>query len=193
VTSSDFVEPDWSAPLDVESSLARIPKGATIKGNFVSAIVKAASAKGHALSVARDRYLPFHDYPLREQAELLVEAAPVFFPDRPLRHGLRLLGRSAMPIFREMTVGKVLLAQASDPMSHLEVCAKGYGIVYPNCSVSIIDPTPKATVIRIERIYNFLDSHHVGVFEGCLTTIGVRPTISVRMKSPIEADFLCRW
>jgi uncharacterized protein (TIGR02265 family) len=189
----EFVEPDWSAPLDLESYLARIPTSDTIKGMFLSGLVQVAAAAGHKLEGARDRYIPFNDYPLREQAQLLAEAARVLSPDRSLRLGLRRLGRGAIYVWQQTTVGRVAWAAAVDAPHVIEMYAKMYSVVYAGASMTIIDATPGAFILRAERVYSFLDSHHVGVLEGGLRERGIEATVKVRMRTPSDGELLCTY
>jgi uncharacterized protein (TIGR02265 family) len=189
----DFVDPDWSAALDVEPYLARIPATEHMKGMFVAPVVKAAAAKGHVLTLARERYLPFQDYPLREHMANLAEAARLIFPKKPIREGLRRLGRGALGVMLESTVGRVLWASATDPVRALDAIVKIYAIVHANCGMSIVDATPGAVVIKATRLFSFFDCHHIGVFESALEGVGVEPRIQVRLRSPIDGEFLCTY
>jgi len=60
---------------------------------FFAYLVAAARAQNIVLPSARDRYLAFNFYPVADLARLVLEAAPLLFPERSLRHALRTLGR----------------------------------------------------------------------------------------------------
>lgn len=189
----DFVDPPWDAPLDVAAEIKRVPDGLTQKGMFLLPMVVEAKKRGLALSGARDRYVPFQDYPLREHVALLVEAARAFYPDVNVRQGLRRLGRGAYRAFMESTVGKVVWASVTDSHGALEGILKGYAIGVPGCSAKMIERRPHGAVIRLERIPYFLDSHHVGCFEGAARAIGIRARIRIRLDSSSSGEFLCEW
>jgi uncharacterized protein (TIGR02265 family) len=189
----DFVDPDWSAPLDVEECIARTPASETMKGLYVAPVVKIAAAKGHVLTRARERYLPMQDYPLREHMVNLAEAARLIYPNRPIREGLRRLGRGAQGVMLESTVGRVMWAAATDPVRAIEAIVKTYAIVHAHCSVAIVDRTPGAVIVRAERIYTFFDCHHIGVFESALEGIKVHGHVKVKPLTPTGGELLCTY
>jgi anti-anti-sigma regulatory factor len=51
----------------------------------------------------------------------------------------------------------------------------------------------RAAIVRLSDVYNFVDSHNVGVFEGILKHAGVRGSVKVRTVSPTSADLRCAW
>jgi uncharacterized protein (TIGR02265 family) len=111
-TSSDgrpFVEPPWDAALDATRAIAAVPTDATISGMFFAALVAGAKARNVSLPSARERYTPFHFYPVADLSRLLVEASDRFFPGRPLRQALRTLGRAGPAALLSSTLGKVTL------------------------------------------------------------------------------------
>ncbi|MGZ3417118.1 MAG: DUF2378 family protein [Polyangiales bacterium] len=189
----DFVDPDWSAPLDVDAYLARTPATETIKGMFVAPVIKAAAAKGHKLTLARDRYLPFQDYPLREHMANLAEAARLIYPQRSIREGLRRLGRGALGVMLDSTVGRVVWAAATDPVRAIDAIVKTYSIVHAGCVVTVVDRTPGAVIVHCERVFTFLDCHHVGVFESALEGIKVEGQVKVKLQTPISGELLCSY
>jgi uncharacterized protein (TIGR02265 family) len=185
--------PDWDAPLHVQACLSAIPPRATLKGLFSAPLIAEARRKGIALAGARERYLPFADYPLVEHVRLLVEAARAFYPDRPLRLGLRTLGWHAYPSFIQSVVGRVLWASVDGVNKGVEVAAKAYTLSAPSLRVTCIESGPARAIVRLEGVPYFLDSTHVGVFEGVLRACGAQGTVLVRLLSPSSADFLLTW
>jgi uncharacterized protein (TIGR02265 family) len=193
MSPGDFVAPDWSAPLDVASYVDSTPKGARIKGMFPGAVADSARARGVPLPSARERYLPFADVPVTEFAMMLVEAAQGFFPNVPLRSGLRELGRSAYPVLVQSMVGKVMLSTAADMPSGVTAAVKAYGVALPQSKVEIVELSKQRAVITLRHIYYFLDSHHVGCFEGLARSMSVRLTTRIRMRSKFDGDFELSW
>lgn len=189
----DFVDPPWDAPLDVPLELRRIPEAGRQKGMFLQAVQAEAQRRGVRLPSARERYVPFQDYPLREHAQLLVEAAEAFFPDVSTRVGLRRLGRGAVGALLESTVGKVVWSSAIDPHAALEAMTKAYGISMPGCAASIGARQARSAVVQLSRIPFFLDCHHVGCFEGAMRTMGVEGTVRLRLESFDSGELLCAW
>ena len=188
-----FAEPPWTAPLDVAAELRRVPENLTQKGMFIIPMIVEAKKRGVVLPSARDRYVPFQDYPLREHVALLAESAAAFYPEMPFRQALRRLGRGGYRAFLESTVGKVVWSSVSDTHGALLGILRGYEIGVPGCSARVLERRDKAAVIRLERVPYFLDSHHVGCFEGALKAIGVEGHITLRLDSSHTGDFLCAW
>jgi uncharacterized protein (TIGR02265 family) len=193
VSDDSFIEPPWDAPLDIAAELKRIPDSSKQKGMFLIPMVVEAKRRGLTLPGARDRYLPFADYPLREHAQLLVECAQGFFPDQPIRHGLRRLGRAAHRVFIESTVGKVVWATVNDAHSALDAILKGYSISVPGCSLTMTERGPKSARLRLERVYYFLDCHHVGCIESAVRAVGVDAHVRIRLDTATSGEFLCEW
>ncbi len=136
-----FVSPPWTSPLDIALELRRIPESATQKGMFLLPMVVEAKRRGSVLPSARPRYLPFQDYPLREHAQLLVEAAQVLFANDPLRIGLRRLGRGGHAAFVESTVGKVVWASVTDAAGAMDAITRAYEISVPGCTTRVVERT----------------------------------------------------
>jgi uncharacterized protein (TIGR02265 family) len=191
--SLPFVDPPWNAPLDVERALSDIPADSTISGMFFLAVVTAAEMRGVTLPSARKRYVQFTFYPLIELARLLVEASERFFPERTLRHALRTLGRSSPDAFLASTLGRVTLGSTREAHAAVAAMASGYSLNLRPCSVAVLDKGARWTVVRLDKIVYFLDSHHVGTFEGLLRFAGVKGTVRIARRSPTSADFLLTW
>ena len=191
--SLPFVDPPWGAPLDVERALSDIPSDSTISGMFFLAIVTAAKTRGIALTSARKRYVQFTFYPLAELARLLVEASETFFPERTLRHALRILGRSSPDAFLASTLGRVTLGSTREAHSAVAAMTNGYELNVRPCSVAVLDRGARWTVIRLDNIVHFLDSHHVGNFEGLLRFAGVKGVVRIASRSATSAEFLLTW
>ena len=188
-----FEEPPWDAPIDLAADLKRVPADVTQKGMFIIPMLVEAKRRGLTLKSGRERYVPFHDYPLREHVALLAESAQAFYPDISLRQGLRRLGRGAYRAFMETTVGKVVWAGVSDPQGALDGILKGYMIGVPGCSALVVERRPRGAVIRLERVPYFLDSHHVGCLEGATKAIGIDAKIKIRLETWASGEFLCEW
>lgn len=189
----DFREVDWDAPLDEEAAIRAIPPGAIVKGMFPLAVIEGARERHVALDLPRDRYLPFGDYPLEEHARVLVRGARALFPDIPLRQGLRRIGHGAVSALRSSTVGRVMWSTAFDAESALRVLAKAYGMSSPTAHAEVETFEPGRAVVRLEGIFWFLDTHHVGVMESSFRAYGHKPTVRVHLDSPSSGAFLCTW
>lgn len=192
--ASEWSEPPWRATLDARAAIDAIPADAMIHGMFVAAVVDAAAARGVTLPSARERYLGFRKYLLREHAQLLVEAAQGMWPRLSLRQGLRKLGRGAPRALVSSMVGRVVLGSVEGPVEVVRAMARSYPIHAQPGSLDVEVLAPGSAVVRMRQIHHFLDSHHVGVFEGVLRYAEVtEPRVRIRMLSRVDADLLCEW
>lgn len=165
-----------------------------MKGVYLDAIARAAREGGVTLPSARPRYVNFNPYPLREHCTLLVEAAQLRWPQRTLRHGLRSLGRGATGALLGSMLGRVTVGAVEGPLEVLRAMAKTYALLAEPGEVTVVESGPGRAVLALRDVPFFLDSHHVGVYEGALKfagAIGVR--VRVRPISSSAADFLCEW
>jgi uncharacterized protein (TIGR02265 family) len=187
------VEPPWGEPLDVPSVLAGIPESASIAGMFFLALQEGAERRQVSLGFSKPRYLPFGFYPVREFAPLLVEAAGKFYPDRSLREGLRRIGTAGPVAFLSSTLGKVTLGASEGVHATVSAIAKTYGINTRPSRCEILHAGPRSMTLKLDDVVYFLDSHHVGVFEGTLQYAGVDGTIKIAARSETSADLLLEW
>lgn len=173
-----FRDPPWDAPLDPAREIEHIPASALIRGMFILPVLQEAKRAGASLA-KRDRYVPFQFYALREHAQLMVDAAAVVFPQLPLRQALRRFGRGAPQAFVSSTLGRVVLQSAQGVEEVVTALAKGYELNMKPGRVHVDQPRPRVLDVTLEQIYFFIDSHHVGAFEGALHFAGSRGTVRV--------------
>lgn len=190
---TDFVEPPWHTPLDVPSAIARIDPSATIAGMYFQAIIEGARGLGATVDVPRERYTRFKFYPQREFADLLVQAAKIFHAGVPLRRALCKLGRSTPGAMLESTMGRVVLGSAEGVVDVLQAMAKSYPLNAPPCTAEVTEAGDNHAIVHLADVGYFLDSHHVGVYEGTLAYAGMRGTVKIRMQSGTTADLLLNW
>jgi uncharacterized protein (TIGR02265 family) len=193
VTERDFVEPPWRAPLDPAAVLRGIPASATIAGMYAATIADDAKALGKTLTLPRERYLPFGFYPLQEYAKLLVDACTLIYPTRPMRIGLRSMGRAAPAALLRSTLGRVVLGSVHGVHEVIESVLKTYPINVRPSHAEIVERSDRHAVVHLRDIFFFLDCHHVGVLEGTLRHAGVNGQVRIMTKSPTEAYLLCSW
>jgi uncharacterized protein (TIGR02265 family) len=191
--SGSFVEPPWDARLDEAAVLEAIPEGASISGMFVAPLVAEAKRLGFALPSARERYLPYKFYPLVEHARILLETCERIYPDKPRRQALRKLGRGAPQALVSSTLGRVVLGSVEGTQAAIDAMAKAYPLNARPSKVTVVESRPGATIVRLEDIHYFLDSHHVGTFEGVLKFAKVRGRVLIAERGPGAADFLLEW
>ncbi|HEX2731569.1 MAG TPA: DUF2378 family protein [Polyangiaceae bacterium] len=188
-----FFEPPWAAPLNADKLISEIPESATIAGMFYLAVQEAARRRGTQLTFTRDRYMQFGFYSLREFGTVLVQAAQLFYPARPLRQGLRLLGAAGPRAFATSTLGKVTLGSSSEVDAALGAIAKTYEINLPGSRCRVIESAPRRMRFSVENVYHFLDCHHVGVFEGTLQHAGVQGSVRIKSQGAHSAELLVEW
>jgi uncharacterized protein (TIGR02265 family) len=188
-----FIEPPWTEPLDAEAEIAAIPESAQIRGLMTAPMAADAKKRDAARLLPRERYVSFNLYPLREHARLLVYTAHDTFPDRSLRDALRKLGRAAAATFVASTLGKVTLGAAEGVHDIVSAFAKGYELNMQPGRASVIDSQPRSIVVSLDDLHYFLDSHHVGSFEGAMKRAGVRGRVSIARRGRAAADLLLQW
>jgi uncharacterized protein (TIGR02265 family) len=188
-----FVEPPWEEPLDVASALGEIPAGATIAGMFFLALATGAERRQVKLALPRPRYVPFTFYPVREFAPLLVEAAGLFHPHASLREGLRRIGTAAPEAFLASTLGRVTLGASEGVHATVTAIANTYAINTRPSRCAVLSTAPRSMTVALDDVWYFLDSHHVGVFEGTLEHAGVVGRVQLRRRSETAADLRLEW
>jgi uncharacterized protein (TIGR02265 family) len=187
------MEPPWEAPLDVERALASIPADAKISGMFFVALLAGAKSRNVVLPSARERYVPFNFYPVADLGRLLVEAAQRFYATRPLRQALRTLGRAAPEAFLSSTLGRVTLGSTEGVHAAIAAMASAYDLNLRPSRVATLDSGPDWAVVRLDKVCYFVDSHHVGSFEGILRFAGVKGTVRLASRGSASADLLLTW
>jgi uncharacterized protein (TIGR02265 family) len=188
-----FVEPPWSAPLDAHAVLRAVPESASIVGMFCDRVVNVAKLQGKPLPSAREKYTPYKFYPLREHAQLVLEACPRLYPSLSLRQALRKLGRAAPQALIGSTIGKVTLGAASGVEETLRAWAKTYPLHLRPGFAELAEVSKNHAIVRLTDVHFFLDSHHVGSFEGLFKFLELRATVKIHSFSPSAADLLCTW
>ena len=63
----------------------------------------------------------------------------------------------------------------------------------PTCRVDVTEIGKQRAVVSLKHVYYFLDSHHVGCFEGLARPLGLRLTTRVRMRTKFDGDFEFSW
>jgi uncharacterized protein (TIGR02265 family) len=190
---SAFVDPPWATPLDAERVLGSIPANATIAGMFFLALADGAERRQVALELPRPRYLPFGFYPVAEFAPLLVKAAGLFHPQQSLREGLRRIGTAGPAAFLASTLGRVTLGSSEGVHATVSAIAKTYGINTRPSRCQVTQTLPRSMRVSLDDVVYFLDSHHVGVFEGTLQYAGVAGGVRIHSRSETSAELLLDW
>jgi uncharacterized protein (TIGR02265 family) len=191
--ATHFMDPPWKAPLNLEVELQKAPEEATISGMFLQPLVQEALARGYSLPSAQERYLPFKFYPVREHMRLLWETCSARFPELSSRQALRKLGRGAPRALLGSTLGKVVLGPAEGVHAVVRAMASAYALNVKPGGAVVLDEQETRLVVRLEQIHYFLDSHHVGTFEGVLRHAGVNGRVTLYAHAHSTADLLLEW
>lgn len=191
--STAWDEPPWASPLDAAAALAAIPEDATVSGLFLSGVRDLAKSGEVALESARASYVAFKAYPAREHAALMVECGERLWPALPIRHALRKMGRGAAGLLISSQVGRVLFGGAEGPEAMVRAMARSYGSHVKPASLEVEADGERRLIVRMRDIHYFIDSHHVGVFEGVLRHAKVDGKVQIAMRSAADADLLLEW
>ena len=190
---SPFREPPWNAPFDLEREIEAIPPSAQVRGMFILPVVQEAKRAKVSMTRARDRYLPFQFYPLREHARLLADIAAAVYPELSMRQALRKLGRGAPQAFSGSTLGRVLLQPAQGVEQTVGALAKGYELTLNPGRALVEERGPKCLDVTLQEIHYFVDCHHVGAFEGAMKFANARGRVKLQRISAAEAVLRLTW
>jgi uncharacterized protein (TIGR02265 family) len=186
-------DPPWASPLDTAARLRSIPDAATITGIFLSGVRDLARSSDVTLDRARTSYVAFKHYPLREHAELMLECADKVWPALPLRQSLRKMGRGGAGVLIASHVGRVVFGSVEGPLELVRAMARSYGLHVRPGQAEVEPDGERRIVVRMRDIHYFLDSHHVGVFEGVLRHAQVQGEVKLLAHSTSDVDFLLTW
>jgi hypothetical protein len=71
--------------------------------------------------------------------------------------------------------------------------AKAYQLnMRPGCA-TVIEAQRNHMILSLEQVHYFLDSHHVGAFEGALKLAGVRGRVRIASHSRASAHLMLEW
>ncbi len=188
-----FAEPDWTAPFDAIAQLDAAPAHATAKGMFLARLLKEVTSRG-LTPPTEERFLAFHDYPIRVHMQLHLDVAQILYPSRPPRDGLRRLGSLAHQAFAESHIGRIVLGVIGrDPkrMFGLLGRAMGHSDNVGSATTEVVDD--RTVLIRCENIYLFPDCFAVGVLESGLRTAERDGRVAVRMAGPNAPEYWVHW
>jgi len=191
--TASFNEPPWHAAVDVPRTLLIISADSAIAGMFFLGLLEGAKRRGVTLPLPRERYLPFGFYPITEFVPVLVAAAGLFHPTLPLRQGLRAIGAVGPAVLAKSVLGKVTLGSAIGVHAVIEAVANTYAVNIRGTQCAVTRTAAQACVVSLDNVQYFLDSHHVGVFEGTLTHAGVNGRVRIKNRGEFAADLLLEW
>lgn len=189
---TDFITPDWHAPVDLEALLDQVPPSATIRALFSANLVEAVRAAGKTLPVPRTRFHGFEEIPLRDHMRMMAEAAALLWPHDPLRIGLRRFGRGVRASVERTTFGRVSFAAATDALTSLQAMSHTYRAML-RYDVPVTMVSAREARVEMRGVLYYCDSCHVGVVEGMLLGVGLKPTVRVAMRDRCNGVFQVTW
>ncbi len=189
---TEFVSPDWNAPLDLEERLAAVPESARVKGIFFRSARRAAEQRA-GRAPGRAGYSVLTSYPTRELIEVLAECAALAYPEQPPREALRRLGHLVFPAVRENPAGRFLFSVAGDKLSAaIGLLGRAYAL-FSNASATLVDLEEGRAVVEIRDAWTFPDCYHLGVIEGSLSAFHAEGEVRLRRLSLSAVDLELRW
>jgi serine/threonine-protein kinase len=191
-----FRDPDFAAPVDLQAHLDLLPPGATGKGMFFNGILELGAAVRPApdffllAGVRKRRYFAFGDYPMTDYMRLEVAIAKATHPGLAVGEGLRRLGRQAPGRFMVSHVGRTLFGILGlDAEALLLSAGKAYRITLSFGELTVEKAAPGRFLLRARGLPIFLETYHVGVFEGLLAYCRVRGRVRIATEGLAEATF----
>ena len=190
---TEFVSPDWDAPIDVAKQVRRAPVLGSVRGMFIREILDAVQSAGARLPVAK-RYVSFKKYPLPDYLQVIADGCALIHPDVSLRRAMRRVGRLTYPNFVKTVLGKTILAVAGNDFSSVvKLAPKAYRATIKPGDAKVKEKGERKVVVELRDIWNFPDSFQVGVWEGALAACKVEGEIKVRSRDLANADLEITW
>jgi hypothetical protein len=87
----------------------------------------------------------------------------------------------------------VTLGSTEGAHAAIAAMANAYELNLRPSRVSMADRGPTWAIVRLDKVSYFLDSHHVGTFEGVMKFAGVEGAVRIASRGAATADFLLRW
>lgn len=196
VESPRFVAPRFDRDLDVEAYLERVPPDAYCKGMFFRDVLEAVRSvdSNAARHLARRRYLPFKDYPLREHMEMTAEAVRLLYPGTPTREAMRRLGWLAYSSFVDSMIGRIVFGVLGHDMDKIfEVGPKSFEVSLTMGRATAERLGDRHWQYTFESIFGYLDAYYVGVVEGPIRYHGHTPDVRLHLTTLSDGVMDIRW
>lgn len=186
--AEEFLPIDWSEPFDLDAYLSITPAEAMVRGLYFSDVSSQLPKDKR-----RQLYLPFRQYPARDYMLLLTDAALHLYPERSRREGLRLVGDIVMSRFLQSTVGKVFSLLATDISSAIRKSAAAMEAVQNYGEVRVVREEENASIVEMRGVWDFADSHYVGLYEAMVRTRECEPFIAMKRHTLSDVDLRIEW
>jgi uncharacterized protein (TIGR02265 family) len=187
--------------VDAETLVARLPRGATVKGMFLEhgfGLAKRVGLTreqiGEQSGVPMRRYLPFLDYPYADYIRTSMPIARAIHPRVKPARALRQLGLGLYPMFADTVLGRVIFgALERDAGRVLPMGLKGWQLSINFGQIEAELLGPRHVRYHFTDMPALLDTMSLGVVEGALTACGVRGTVLYAEKDPANGSYDIRW
>jgi uncharacterized protein (TIGR02265 family) len=192
--SQQFAVPVLDQPLLVEDYIQRVPAYATIKGMFLSNLYEIASSSDQGFELDARNIFSFRDYPLVEQVRLVPRIAAALYPDVSLRSAMLQLGRRVCPTFAGSLIGKLIFsAVGGDVAMLMRAGATAYSISSNVGQLEILECGLRSVRLGMREMFNYVDSYQLGILEGALMMLGCKPSLLLKLDSPVSAEVHLSW
>ncbi len=191
-----FVTPRFDTDLDTGAYLERVPPDAYCKGMFfhdVLAQVRRVDPDA-ARGLARRRYIPFKDYPLREHMEITEAAVRLLYPGVPTREGMRRLGWLAYPAFVESMIGRVVFGVLGKDLDRIfQVGPKSFEVSLTRGQAVAERLGDRHWRYDFTDVFGYLDAYYVGVVEGPIRYHRLVPDVRIHLRTLSDGTMDIRW
>lgn len=188
-------EPDWNAPLDLDSVVDAVPEHMTVKGMSINAIGAALRSMGKTAPVIPQQ-VAFKDCSQREMVRWLVLATREGLPHLPPREALRRLGVAHLSGLQETLIMRVLLAGLGSSLG-IQAAARALPRVYRAVTSHervevLVNETGKLR-LHYRDTYTFAHSFQVGTLLGGFEVFKLKPAVATAEVSVSEAVVEFSW
>lgn len=190
-----------AAPLqgdvDLEATIATIPREFTAKGMFFTRYIAALGAEWEELVPALDapakhgRYHAFEGYPMRDYVRVFDRVARARFPGST-REAFRLLARGDIEVFGDSTLGKVTFSLLRDPGATLLRYPDIFKVVVRGPEISARRLEDRRVAVTYPHYCGSIE-HGLGLVEGLVQSFDEEPRVEVTVESDRRVMFDVSW
>ena len=183
--------------IELDATLANIPKDFTTKGMFFTRYVAALGAEWEELlpsltkPAKHGRYHAFESYPLRDYVRVFDRVARARFPGST-REAFRLLARGEVEVFADSTLGKVTFALLRDPGAALLRFPDLFRMVTRASAVSSRRIAERRVLVTYPR-YHGASEQALGLVEGLVQSFDEEPRVDVTIEPERRVVFDVAW
>ncbi len=184
--------------LDDEALLRRFPLSQWVKGLFLGRFRDALAQDWPAIEKKLEsppragRYLPFHDYPLRDLNLLLFATARRRHPRVPLEEGVRKVGREDVKVVLESLLGRVVSAAVRSPREALLAVPGLYRQVVTGPRFVAEELSPRSVRLTLSNAFGPW-GYQVGQLQGAVEHFGGAPTVRLSVDTSGGRRFDVSW